>query len=869
MAKDLNKFGNKKITTLFSQINNLQDTLKSDNTTGLDSVSNQTLLIFNKESNTDKAELYIADENLENIIEVGNNICKINYRISTLNLPDKINDETVNYKVGEKVLFTHSRNNVRIYTLTENDIENKKLLSSYVKAKENNIYFVLFDNSLLCYNDGWIKAISVLTAGEGINIKYRNNINNIISLLPTTDETLGGIKTGFNNNINPQNDSHHLFGVLIDNDEYEKDESGNYKKDASGLNEKNKNYQKAYINIPTASARDTNTELGLESSYGLIKVGFNPDKQIFIKDEPYAYSYEYYYLVDPEVNPLDRNFSVQLNKKGQAFVNISKASDEKFGTVKLGFDPNGQIIEQPVNEEETPERINLMGEDFPSDRVYPLRLNTLGQAFTYVPWIIPEFVNYDDSSKELTKTVDKTTVSIVSASKIVTDGGGLKNIPNANVDQIGGVKVSYRYSSTLDNIHAYYGSTDDADEFKSDYPYHFGLQSDSTGKAFVNIPQLAYLGTKLYSVNYSNGKLTTSIDQNSGSTDIVTAAKIVEDGGGIKSLEHSHSNYITSLAHSHTDYITTASTGLTKDNQIISLNQANVNQIGGVKISYNYNNELYIDAIHDPKTLEPNYPYNFGLMTDITGSAFVNIPQLAYIESKLESVQYKNKEIVTRQDENGPFTTVVSSSQIVEDGGGLLHIKDEVNANNITNGAYSYVSSGRTNWITTYDEQGNSLPGIVFGLGNLQIGIDANGCLYSRNKNNDTWYLTNQLKTIDDTDDTVTVYNCDEILYPAVIGYGRLNNGPLSDNVLCSLFCISSADLDFNGYRSVIQIVINRVRPETSEEFGDIYMRTVYKQFKNGNNIIITNWRQIGGLESRIAALENKIAELEARLNNN
>ena len=597
MAKDLNKFGNKKITTLFSQINNLQDTLKSDNTTGLDSVSGQTLLIFNKEPNTDKAELYIADENLENIIEVGNNICKINYRINTLNLPDKINDETVNYKVGEKVLFTHFRNNVRIYTLTENDIENKKLVSSYVKAKENSIYFVLFDNSLWCYNDGWIKAISVLTAGEGINIEYRNNLNNIISLLSATDETLGGIKTGFNKKLytNPQSNFHHLFSVLIDNDEYEKDEYGRN-------SEKNKNYQKAYINIPTAGTADTNTELGLESSYGLIKVGFNPDKQI-IKDESYSYSYsysyEYHYLVDPEVNPLDRNFSVQLNKKGQAFVNISKASDEKFGTVKLGFDPNGQIIEQPINEEETPERINLMGEDFDTDRVYPLRLNTLGQAFTYVPWTNTKYT-----------------------------------LPQATDTILGGVKVSYHYTSALDNIRDVHAETDSSEMRDSHYQYHFGLQSDSTGKAFVNIPQLAYLGGKLESVNYSNGKLTTSIDQNSGSTDIVTAAKIVTDGGGIKSLAHSHTDYITSLSHSHTNYITSVGPGLIKNNQTLYLNIATSSSMGGIKVIENSGqisnwNDAIINSYFPVRTTNDGMAYihmnNYPIIDKIGESDFTEV----------------------------------------------------------------------------------------------------------------------------------------------------------------------------------------------------------------------------------------------------
>ena len=847
MAKDLNKFGNKKITTLFSQINNLQDTLKSDNTTGLDSVSGQTLLIFNKEPNTDKAELYIADENLENIIEVGNNICKINYRINTLNLPDKINDETVNYKVGEKVLFTHFRNNVRIYTLTENDIENKKLVSSYVKAKENSIYFVLFDNSLWCYNDGWIKAISVLTAGEGINIEYRNNLNNIISLLSATDETLGGIKTGFNKKLytNPQSNFHHLFSVLIDNDEYEKDEYGRN-------SEKNKNYQKAYINIPTAGTADTNTELGLESSYGLIKVGFNPDKQI-IKDESYSYSYsysyEYHYLVDPEVNPLDRNFSVQLNKKGQAFVNISKASDEKFGTVKLGFDPNGQIIEQPINEEETPERINLMGEDFDTDRVYPLRLNTLGQAFTYVPWTNTKYT-----------------------------------LPQATDTILGGVKVSYHYTSALDNIRDVHAETDSSEMRDSHYQYHFGLQSDSTGKAFVNIPQLAYLGTKLYSVNYSNGKLTTTTDS-SGSffTEVVSASQIVTDGGGIKSLEHSH-----------VDYITTAGAGLTKSGQTLGLNRTDIYQIGGVKVSYRYSSELdninaYYASSEDSDEHKSDYQYHFGLQSDSTGKAFVNIPQLAYLGGKLESVNYSNGKLTTSIDQNSGSTDIVTAAKIVTDGGGIKSLAhshtdyitslSHSHTNYITSVGPGLIKNNQTLYLNIATSSSMGGIKVIENSGQISNWNDAiiNSYFPVRTTNDGMAYIhMNNYPIIDKIgeSDFTEVIDCNTLMSSSVIGCCVLKNGPIDYiepsfgqnpgdvNHRFTVFTFTSTQHDPNGWIPVLQIALDRNEPDINSQ----YCRIIFPNI-DGYGFINYPWHKIGGLENKIAELESRIAALESRLN--
>ena len=153
------------------------------------------------------------------------------------------------------------------------------------------------------------------------------------------------------------------------------------------------------------------------------------------------------------------------------------------------------------------------------------------------------------------------------ASTGLTLSGTQFSLKTATEAILGGVKVSYHYTSALDNIQDVHAETAGSEMLDSHYQYHFGLQSDSTGKAFVNIPQISYIGNKLESVNYSTGKLTTTTDKNGSSvTEVVSAAQIVTDGGGIKSLahshtqyattSHSHSNYLTSLAHSHTQYLT-------------------------------------------------------------------------------------------------------------------------------------------------------------------------------------------------------------------------------------------------------------------------------------------------------------------------
>ena len=138
----------------------------------------------------------------------------------------------------------------------------------------------------------------------------------------------------------------------------------------------------------------------------------------------------------------------------------------------------------------------------------------------------------------------------------------------------------------------------------------------------------------------------------------------------------------------------------------------------------------------------------------------------------------------------------------------LPYSTDSVNIGNVGDGAYTNVTAGRTNWIDT------TTGGATVKLGNLQIAVDASGRLYSRNQtlNNGIWNVTNELITIGGTD-------LDTVYVPSVVGYGVCQNGPTQNPL--TVYTLTSSDTDGNGFRSILQIAIDR---NTSK----MYVRTTF-----------------------------------------
>ena len=163
----------------------------------------------------------------------------------------------------------------------------------------------------------------------------------------------------------------------------------------------------------------------------------------------------------------------------------------------------------------------------------------------------------------------------------------------------------------------------------------------------------------------------------------------------------------------------------------------------------------------------------------------------------------------------------------IELGRKLPYSTDSTNIGNAGNGAYTNVSAGRTNWINTTSN------GAGIKLGDLQIAVDPDGRLYSRNQSakNGTWNITNQLETIGGTD-------LDTVYKPSVVGYGVCQNGPeeSSGNPL-TVYSFTSADLDGNGFRSILQVAIDRTNSTP-------YIRTTFYKPAD-SSFSKTNWVKI------------------------
>ena len=180
----------------------------------------------------------------------------------------------------------------------------------------------------------------------------------------------------------------------------------------------------------------------------------------------------------------------------------------------------------------------------------------------------------------------------------------------------------------------------------------------------------------------------------------------------------------------------------------------------------------------------------------------------------------------------------------------LPYSTSDANIGNVGDGAYTNVTSGRTNWIDS------SSGGGAIKLGNLQFAVDPSGRIYSRNQtmNNGTWNITNQLVTIGGT-------NLDNVFVPSVVGYGICQNGP-TENPL-TVYTFTSSDLDGNGFRSILQVAIDRTDSTP-------YIRTTFYRPSN-NDFTKTNWVKIPnesefvtvtefeGTEKAIAAALNDI----------
>lgn len=176
----------------------------------------------------------------------------------------------------------------------------------------------------------------------------------------------------------------------------------------------------------------------------------------------------------------------------------------------------------------------------------------------------------------------------------------------------------------------------------------------------------------------------------------------------------------------------------------------------------------------------------------------------------------------------------------------LPYSTDSTNIGNAGNGAYTNVTAGRTNWLDT------STAGAAIKLGNLQIAIDNSGRLYSRNQTNNIWNVTNQLKTITETD-------LNNVFEPSVIGYATVTNGP-SETGSYTVYTFTSSDYDGNGFRSILQIAINR-------NSGNQYMRTCFKKVDgSGTDFTSTDWKLVSPSVTSVNGQTGEVTITETQL---
>ena len=176
----------------------------------------------------------------------------------------------------------------------------------------------------------------------------------------------------------------------------------------------------------------------------------------------------------------------------------------------------------------------------------------------------------------------------------------------------------------------------------------------------------------------------------------------------------------------------------------------------------------------------------------------------------------------------------------------LPYSTDSTNIGNAGNGAYTNVTAGRTNWLDT------STAGAAIKLGNLQIAIDNSGRLYSRNQTNNIWNVTNQLKTITETD-------LNNVFEPSVIGYATVTNGP-SETGNYTVYTFTSSDYDGNGFRSILQIAINR-------NSGNQYMRTCFKKVDgSGTDFTSTDWKLVSPSVTSVNGQTGEVTITETQL---
>lgn len=143
-------------------------------------------------------------------------------------------------------------------------------------------------------------------------------------------------------------------------------------------------------------------------------------------------------------------------------------------------------------------------------------------------------VSYNTTSKKIQKTINGSTTDVVTASTIVTDGGGIKTEtdPVFSASAASGITSSdiSNWNSKTSNVGTITGITMNGASKGTSGVVDLGTvitaHQDISGKA----DKSATVSTVSY--NTTSKKITKTI--NGSTTDVVTASTIVTDGGGIK-----------------------------------------------------------------------------------------------------------------------------------------------------------------------------------------------------------------------------------------------------------------------------------------------------------------------------------------------